>query len=219
LVATLHWLHTVMDTCHLDLCLENVMIENCEFLHNDDGSVRINGHSVSLKLVDFGCAECFKASQSKKTCFKSAAHGENELFACPQMYEGLRYDPKSADVWSLGMMMFEVLVGRPLYCARDMWAKPKMGYRAVLSGALGEYLHSAGLLGAFKVHSLDLVQSLLAVDEEKRFDVEQIAQHAWFGAYYKKYRAHLEAKYKKDRRRLQRMHKANALRGFPFYGN
>lgn len=46
---------------HLDLCLENVMLSRDPFVFEADGMVRIE--DVTIKLVDFGCAEMYDAEQ------------------------------------------------------------------------------------------------------------------------------------------------------------
>ena len=59
IAANIHWLHHDMSCCHLDLNLDNIMVENGNFIENDDGLVTINPH-INCKLVDFGLSEIFK---------------------------------------------------------------------------------------------------------------------------------------------------------------
>merc|ERR1719499_1524921 len=60
LVATIRWLHDVYHCCHLDLVLENVMIENAEFIPKDENSGTMSvSTTLSVKLIDFGVAEIF----------------------------------------------------------------------------------------------------------------------------------------------------------------
>ena len=56
----INWLHNDLNCCHLDLCMENLLVKKGEFIMDDkDGSVHINP-KLSIRLIDFGCSEIFK---------------------------------------------------------------------------------------------------------------------------------------------------------------
>eukprot|EP01084_Bolivina_argentea_P049420 90896_1 len=54
-----NWLHDSMQCCHLDLCMDNIMVRNCTFIENENGMYTINP-KISIKIIDFGCSELFQ---------------------------------------------------------------------------------------------------------------------------------------------------------------
>lgn len=78
---------------HCDIKPENVLL--CE-----------PAHEGRIKLVDFGNA-CF-ATRPKRRCIQS------RWYRAPEVFLGLPYD-YSADMWSVGAMLFELLCGNPLF--------------------------------------------------------------------------------------------------------
>ncbi len=79
---------------HRDLKPENVMI----------------GYGGECKLGDFGNACSAESSQRKTLC------GTLDYLA-PEMVEGVEYDHR-VDVWSLGVMAYEFVVGHPPFEAQ-----------------------------------------------------------------------------------------------------
>jgi serine/threonine protein kinase len=73
------------DICHRDIKLENILL-----------------HNGTAKLADFG----FVTSASL-----SRTHCGSTIYAAPEVVRGQEYDPKKADVWSLGVVFFAFLTG------------------------------------------------------------------------------------------------------------
>eukprot|EP00484_Ammonia_sp_Unknown_P002370 CAMPEP_0197074308 /NCGR_PEP_ID=MMETSP1384-20130603/211042_1 /TAXON_ID=29189 /ORGANISM="Ammonia sp." /LENGTH=662 /DNA_ID=CAMNT_0042513149 /DNA_START=201 /DNA_END=2190 /DNA_ORIENTATION=+ len=90
LVAVLYWLHRDMKCCHLNLSLENVMLQNAQFTENDDGTVTVNP-SISAKLVDFGRSELFKVKSTT-----ASTDAESALLVAPR-HEMLSFESHSGE--------------------------------------------------------------------------------------------------------------------------
>eukprot|EP01084_Bolivina_argentea_P096427 173369_1 len=58
LVNTIRWLHGVVQSVHLDICCDNIMLQNFEYTQSDDGL--ICNEEISIKLIDFGVSELFE---------------------------------------------------------------------------------------------------------------------------------------------------------------
>jgi serine/threonine protein kinase len=106
-----------LDIAHRDLSLENVLLDD-------------QGHA---KICDFGLSA--RASVLADNCV-----GKLQYMA-PEVAGGVRkYDPIVADVWSLGIMLFIMLTGSPLY-AIAVPSDPAWGaiQRVGVAGILGSW--------------------------------------------------------------------------------
>jgi serine/threonine-protein kinase GIN4 len=61
-------------------------------------------------LIDFGFAERYDAMA--KDAFISNLHYGTPEYIAPERAGGLPHDTRKADIWSLGVTLFEILVGR-----------------------------------------------------------------------------------------------------------
>lgn len=59
----------------------------------------------SIKLVDFGLGRFYNLNSKIDTACGSPC------YAPPEMLSKLKYDPLKADVWSLGIVLYAMLVG------------------------------------------------------------------------------------------------------------
>ena len=103
LVRALHFLHA-RRVMHRDLKPQNVLVAS-------------NG---VIKLADFGFARTLSASTALLTSIKGTP-----LYMAPEIYQDRRYDP-SADVWGLGVMLFELATGAPPFYAPSLQALRKL---------------------------------------------------------------------------------------------
>ena len=53
-------MHQDMNCCHLDISLENILLQNAEFIQSNDGKTVSINEQVTIQLGDFGMAELFK---------------------------------------------------------------------------------------------------------------------------------------------------------------
>ncbi|KAF9908598.1 hypothetical protein BX616_000081 [Lobosporangium transversale] len=98
---------------HRDLKLENVLLEP-----RMDAPLR-----PTVKLTDFGLAKVIEADTPLLT-----TRCGSEDYAAPEIILGQPYDGREADIWSLGVMLYALLVG---FLPFNM--RPGMGRKSFLS--------------------------------------------------------------------------------------
>jgi 5'-AMP-activated protein kinase catalytic alpha subunit len=84
------------------------------------------------------------------------------------MISGKPYVGLSSDIWSAGVVLFCILTGKLPFDDENL----KQLYKKITKG---KYLIPSSLSPLAK----DLMQSILNVDPEKRFNIEQILSHPW----------------------------------------
>lgn len=210
LITTVRWLHDVFHCCHLDLCLENVMLQNADFIEQPDGTFKISD-ALSIKLGDFGVAELFPSNDNMPfKCNKSRITIDNEIYVAPKIYDNESYDARSADLWSLGMILFQCMIVE----SRNIW-QPMTGYDVLREKRLKQYLAANNVLKYFKGYSFSLLQHLLVIDENERFNASQVIKHRWFKVYYERYEVRLVKKMINDTKSLQKQ--SEQISKLPFY--
>lgn len=169
IISTIHHLHSTHRCCHLDLWAENIMIYGASFVEHDDGSVTIEG-TVNVKFVDFGVAQMFDAPTFSTT--RVTADLFHEIQQSPESQECDTFDASAADMWSIGMVLFEAMTGRPLFSTVDDDA-----YDALETDTLSEFLSTPQLDGVFGPQAMSLLLGLLQIQPESRLDASEAVQH------------------------------------------
>ncbi|CAD8074395.1 unnamed protein product [Paramecium primaurelia] len=115
-----------------------------------------------IKIVDFGLSNQFKDGQLLKTACGSPC------YAAPEMIAGNEYDPKSADTWSCGVILYAMVNGYlPFEDNNTSQLYKKIIY--------GEYATPKYMSPLCK----DLLEKILQVDPLKRYNIQQIVKHYW----------------------------------------
>ena len=141
-----------------------------EVIHRDIKPDNVLLHNGSIKLADFGLAKPSSARESKMT------GGVGTFFyMSPQMLEGGEDYTSKTDIWSAGVMLFEMLFGtRP-------WDRPGEEIPAVFK--LYERMDK-GLKFPPEVvvsdETKDLISSMLELEEQKRIDWRSLPAHPAF---------------------------------------
>merc|ERR1719361_154587 len=216
LTATIRWLHVVFRCCHLDLVMENCMVFNCSFIEKPDGSVKVNPE-IGVKIIDFGVAELFDIERGSFDCMKNRLTIDNGAYVAPKVFANDIYDARSADIWSLGMILYQMSVGEKPYEPEDVWDGYEAdAYLALKHGRLRKWLKMNNLARCFKGNSvMELLGSLLEFEEEKRLDATQAMQSTYFTSYWKRYGQHVQDMMERDRKKLQS--EQERMRTFPYY--
>ncbi len=87
---------------HRDMKPENVFVEN----RGDDGQDRI-------KIVDFGISKLIAANESKIRLTATGAVIGTPVYMAPEQAMGLVEVDQRVDLYAVGVMLFEMLAGRP----------------------------------------------------------------------------------------------------------
>ncbi|XP_022095191.1 testis-specific serine/threonine-protein kinase 6-like [Acanthaster planci] len=148
ILAAIEYLHQ-NGIYHRDLKCENILLDP--------------GHKV--KLTDFGFArEWYEPNELCRTYCGSAA------YASPEILQGLPYEPSTADIWSMGIVLFVMVQGRMPFDDTNV----KQMVSVVLRYDVG-FVNKRPLCSPLKA----LIRSILNHDQWKRATIGQIRRSPW----------------------------------------
>lgn len=120
----------------------------------------------NIKLSDFGFAKIFSSNQ--KGSIGDTVCG-TPLYMAPEIIKYKNYGIKT-DLWSLGALMYEMIIGKPLYKAKSHWELLKK-------------IEDEPIFIPLKIIISDdcrkLIYALLQKDPNKRIDWEDFFNHPW----------------------------------------
>lgn len=143
LASALYYLHK-KNVIHRDIKLENLLL----------------GNEGELKMADFGW--CVHEPNSKRTTLCGTLD-----YLPPEMVQGKPHT-KNVDLWSLGVLAYELLVGQPPFTAPTYEATYKKIMKVQYS--VPDYVS----LGA-----KHLMKNLLVLNPDERMPLEKIITHPW----------------------------------------
>jgi serine/threonine protein kinase len=138
---------------HKDLKDENVLLDE----------------NLKVTLIDFGHACFYKSpnakdsNQQEELLFKSYG---TPIFSPPETRSQLKFQGTKADVYALGLMLYEMNYGDLPYNYDQAFYEPE-------AECIFEFPFGSELLR-------DLLNQMLQPDPEYRLDIEQALQHPWF---------------------------------------
>lgn len=146
IVLAIEHLHK-LGIIHRDLKPENILLDG-------------DGH---VAITDFGLAKEIRNDDERTHTFCGTLE-----YMSPEMIRGGGYT-KSTDWWSVGVLLFDMLTGKPPFTSKN-------------EGVLQKLI----LAGKFKLPSYtspeacSLIKGLMQTDPEKRFGVKEIKSHPFF---------------------------------------
>jgi len=143
-------------------------IHSCSIAHKDlkPENVFIDPKTLKVAVIDFGLSTVVDGTREKKYC-------GSPLYMAPEMLNKEPYDPLQADIWSLGVILYEMLLGS------NPWST------AECLEDLVELVTQVQLPGYFSPQTSGVLSSILLTDPMKRDSLVQIkhkVQHALFEA-------------------------------------
>lgn len=135
---------------HRDLSLENVLVTE------DD----------MCKVCDFGLAAPAN-KMNNETVGKM-------FYMAPEVLAGESYDPKKADVWSLGVMLFIMLLGAPPVEAAAM---TDARFKIISTKGVRNLIQRWGLTDSLPAEALDLIEGMLDANPSRRLSMDQVVAH------------------------------------------
>lgn len=154
LIQAIDYIHDVHNVCHRDISLENILLD-------------INDN---LKLCDFGlCSINTDHIDDGKRVGKLK-------YMAPEVYAKESYNPKSADIWSCGVVLFIMLTGV------FPWDIPSVEDTRCIQACRGaDAIHAMiehWKLPAVDKDAVDLLSQIFTAPD-KRLNTKQILQHIY----------------------------------------
>ena len=132
--------------------------------HGDiyDENILLDKNTMKVKLIDFGSGNWFKPSRLYCKYKGVSVH------APPEWISTQRFYAESLTVWSLGILLYDLLFGYVPF-EKD---------EEIIQGANGLFWYSI-----LNISSLakSLVEGCLHPDQAQRFTLKQVQEHPWFG--------------------------------------
>ena len=100
---------------HRDIKLENILLN----YENEEDKKNLNLLKATIKIIDFGFSCRMDKSSLKYTVCGTPLNMDPRVFLCNLQRMQLGYDMK-ADVWSLGTICYEMLIGKHVFDTNSM---------------------------------------------------------------------------------------------------
>ena len=139
---------------HRDIKPENIMITKRE-----------KNNCLQVKLIDFGTAKMFEKGQSENRYVGSS------YYMAPEVLKR-KYDEK-CDLWSIGVILYILLTGRPPFDGND-------DDEILKNVEIGIYDKTSYPYPSLSSYAKDLINKLLQYDPKKRINAEEALEHQWF---------------------------------------
>ncbi|KAG6617498.1 Serine/threonine protein Kinase [Phytophthora cinnamomi] len=143
------YLHS-RNIAHRDLSLENVMLSR-----------------GVCKIGDFGLA-----ARADRLCVDRV--GKAYYMAPEVVAPWSVYDPKAADMWSLGMIFFILVTGSPLV---QLATQEDSAFRAFEQVGVREVLNIWGVTNLLEGSAMELLDGMLQCDPAERLTIDQVLNH------------------------------------------
>ncbi|GJJ75517.1 hypothetical protein EMPS_07875 [Entomortierella parvispora] len=137
------WYLNEKSICHRDIKDENIVIDN-DFV---------------VKLIDFGSAVIIPKNTDKTF---DRFYGTIN-YASPEILKGEKYRAESAEIWSLGILLYTILYG-------------EVPFNDPMQAISGPYIPPRVKSSSECLH---LLNWMLAKDAKNRATIQQVADHAW----------------------------------------
>ena len=127
-------------------------------------NLNINSHNIlidsknNIKICDFKFGHFYSPKEKSKSNFIG-----DHFSACPELHSKRPYNPESADIWSSGILLYQMLTGSlPFKSQKDLEL-----IRLIIRG---DY----SMPNSLSVNMKTLIKGLLETKEEKRFKLNDI---------------------------------------------
>ena len=145
IVSAVHYIHS-MGVAHRDLKPQNILITNFP----------------QVKVTDFGlCGYIIDETKMRTFC-------GSPFYSAPECLKQIQYDGKLSDIWSLGVILYELVSGE------HPWTSSNTGLM-IKQITSANYQMPKDLTPACE----DLIRSLLKVKPSDRLTVNDILIHPW----------------------------------------
>ncbi|XP_040321053.1 testis-specific serine/threonine-protein kinase 1 [Herpailurus yagouaroundi] len=142
-----------LDIVHRDLKCENLLLDK----------------DFNIKLSDFGFSKRCPRDDSGRLMLSKTFCG-SAAYAAPEVLQGIPYQPKVCDIWSLGVILYIMVCGSMPYDDSNIKKMLRIQKEHRIN-----FPRSKNLTGECK----DLIYHLLQPDINRRLHIEEILSHCW----------------------------------------
>ncbi|KAF7992209.1 hypothetical protein HCN44_001534 [Aphidius gifuensis] len=160
MASGLHYLHA-KNIAHRDLKCENILISR-------------KNH---VKLADFGFARFCVDNDNRRIL--SQTYCGSAAYAAPEVVSGTPYNPKLADVWSLGIILYIILFGTPPFDDENLT-------KLLRNQMSKNYVFRSHVQSCISDYAKHLVRHILEPDITLRFTLDRVMGHEWVSIQKKK---------------------------------
>ena len=150
---------------HRDIKLDNILVK----FYNNEDMKNLNMMKTHIKITDFGISIRPGENQLAFTALGSPANMDpfilKKLTERNDLANSEGYD-QSADIWSLGSICYEMLIGKRVFNGRnvrDLKKKVEMG--------------NYTLPTTLSKETVSFINAMLQYDPKKRLNIEQLSRH------------------------------------------
>ena len=152
---------------HRDLKPENLLLENTVSTENLGGK-----KGMKIKIIDFGTSQIYDSSTHKKM---EERYG-TPYYIAPDVLN--KSYTEKWDVWSLGVILYILLVGYPPFNGSD-------DKKIIDAVKKGKYTLDEPEWDDVSEEAVDLVRKCLTYDPDKRISAAEALAHPWFKKFAK----------------------------------
>ena len=155
------------------------ILKNVKILHENNiihGDIKpeniLIGNDFSLKIIDFGFSQ--KLNNNSNTIYNTEG---SETYSSPEVKKAnfTGYDGIKSDIFSLGVLLFVITVGRFPFKTSGFSDKK---YRLILSKRYEHYWKNFDKFNLSKEFK-DLINNLVCFDPNQRLSIDDILDHPW----------------------------------------
>lgn len=141
--------------CHRDLKCENVLLDE----------------NLSVRLTDFGFARPIEYEENGEVKLSKTFCG-SAAYAAPEIIQGLAYDPRKHDSWSLGVILYIMICGSMPYDDSNVRKMLKEQLKARVR-------FPSRCVSKLNTDVKDLIYRLICIDPKQRMHVSMLHLHQW----------------------------------------
>ncbi|XP_010207284.2 testis-specific serine/threonine-protein kinase 2-like [Colius striatus] len=145
-----------LDLAHRDLKCENILLDA----------------GFNIKLSDFGYSKFLSRDANRRIILSKTFCGSS-AYAAPEVLEGIPYDPRISDMWSLGVILYSMLFALMPFDDSNIKEMVRAQKRHKIHFSKSKHLTK---------ESKNLIYRLLHPSVSHRLGIDEVLEHPWLQA-------------------------------------